>query len=175
MIKQRETIEESTLQMFEKYVTLNEIGQLDATMLFSLQCYNEWLNTRKTYPKNPPEAFRKMITGHCRGDSGLLPFQPQIEKAVVFMLRRRRVWECFRGTGVKVGLRGFKTKGYWEKLGKTGNKRKWNEEVEFEKILEHVDKRIKVEDVNNLFLNESYTEILSDEEVINLLDVDCWG
>lgn len=49
-----------------------------------------------------------------RADCGLKPFEPEIEEAVLKILRRKQVWDCFKESPVKIGSRGFQTKGFWE-------------------------------------------------------------
>lgn len=112
----------NTLNLFSKFVILNFDGTLDASGIFSFTCYNCWLNSKKTQPQDPPNAFRKLITGHVRGDKGLKPFSSDLERAVLRFLRKKEVWPCFLHTKCRIGSRGYKTKGYWET--KTGYKRK---------------------------------------------------
>lgn len=98
-----------------KYVKLEE-NSVDVSGIFSLKCFQEWLATKKKPPKKPGEAFRKTITGHVRGDRGLEPFSPSIEKEIIKVLQERKVWPCFKGTGLKIGERGFQSIGYWERI-----------------------------------------------------------
>lgn len=108
-----ERFQKSAMKVFLKYVKVSE-DEVDATKIFSLQCFNDWLSTKKNYPKKPAEAFRKTITGHVRGDTGLQPFAPEVEQAILKLLKKREIWPCFRGSGLKIGLRGFQTPGFWE-------------------------------------------------------------
>lgn len=112
--------EESTLYLFKKYITRNFDSSIDPSGIFTLSCYREWLSMKKSLPKKPAEAFRKAITGHVRGDNGLHPFTHEVERAVLRILRQKQVWSCFKGTDIKIGLRGFQTQGFWER----NNKRK---------------------------------------------------
>lgn len=105
----------NSIDVFVKYIMLDYTGQIDASGVFSKQCFKHWMLTRKTVPKDPAHAFRKVLTGHVRGDKGLQPFQPLVEAAVLKVLREKKIWNCFEGTGLRIGLRGYQTKGYWEK------------------------------------------------------------
>lgn len=104
----------TTLSVLNSYVIKDEDGKIDASGILSKASYEEWLSKRKYLPKDPPHAFRKVITGHCRGDKGLAPFSQELEKALLKLLRRKTVWECFQDTPKKIGLRGFQTLGFWE-------------------------------------------------------------
>lgn len=53
------------------------------------------------------------------------------------MLRRRRIWPCFEGTGINIAERGCKTIGYWEKQ----QQHQTNSNIETRKINEKVRKR----------------------------------
>lgn len=112
-------MEDSTLKLFCKYVVNQSHGEVDASGIFSLNCYMEWLAMKRSIPKRPAEAFRKAVTGHCRGDNGLHPFSEKVEQAVLHILRQKKVWDCFVGSGIKIGLRGFQTEGFWERKNKS--------------------------------------------------------
>lgn len=105
----------ATIKLFNRYITRNSEGSVDVSRILSKECYDEWLITRKKKPKTPPSAFRKAVTGHCRGDKGLKPFPKDVEAAVLKIIRKRKIWTCFEGTGINIGQRGCKTFGYWEK------------------------------------------------------------
>lgn len=104
----------TTLTVLTRYIKIDEKGNVNALGLLSKDTYKEWLSSRKYVPKDPPHAFRKVITGHCRGDRGLAPFNKDVEASLLILLRRKKVWECFEGTTTKIGLRGFQTLGFWE-------------------------------------------------------------
>lgn len=118
-------MEDTTVQLFRKYLKLNEkTGELDASQVLSAACYMEWLAMKRMIPKKPAEAFRKAITGHTRGDNGLHPFCEEMEAAMLKVLRVKRVWPCFAGTPIKIGLRGFQTEGFWERTKRLGYSQK---------------------------------------------------
>ena len=56
----------SSLNIFTKFVSRDEHGKVDISGILSRNCYDKWLKTRETPPRDPEEAFRKVITGHCR-------------------------------------------------------------------------------------------------------------
>lgn len=104
-----------TLDVLLKFVKRDENEkEVDAAQLIEIECYNTWLESRITKPLNPHEAFRKIITAHCKAEGGMQPFPKDVEKSVLKEIRKSRVWPCFKGTSSKIGLRGFKSKGYWE-------------------------------------------------------------
>lgn len=113
-----------TIKLFNRYLTRDAEGKVNASGIFSKTCYKEWLTTRKQKPKKPPTAFGKAVTGHCRGDKGLKPFTKEVEAAVLKIIRKRKIWTCFEGTGIKIGQRGCKTFGYWEKLNELEKEKK---------------------------------------------------
>lgn len=43
------------------------------------------------------------------------PFDEEVEESVLHVLRRKGLWPCFKGTDLKIGMRGLQIKGYWEK------------------------------------------------------------
>lgn len=117
-----------SIVIFRRYIKLNVDGEYEVSDILSKTCYKVWLTTRKKIPKDPVHAFRKAVTGHCRGDVGLKPFKPLVEEKVLKLLRAKKVWPCFKDTKYQIGLRGFQTLGYWEKqnIEKTELTRKRN-------------------------------------------------
>lgn len=123
----------TTTQIFFKYTVVDSYGNIDATRILSRECFKEWIATRKVLPKDPAHAYRKVVTGHCRGDKGLAPFPEDLEKAILKVLRQKKVWDCFKGTNLKIGLRGFQTKGHWE-IKNSKRSRDDTEEEETEQV-----------------------------------------
>lgn len=109
------TKKEKSLLIFESFLSYDDVGNVDVSPLFTKKCFNYWLSSRANKPKNPPEAFRKALTSHCAGVDGRKPFAPEVERALLVQLRMKRVWECFRDTKSRVGLRGLQIKGFWER------------------------------------------------------------
>lgn len=106
--------ETSSYDIFNLFIKKD--GKTVEVSITSKACFDLWLSTRKAEPKNPAHAFRKALTGACRGDAGLKPFDQDVEPFVLKLLRQKKVWDCFQGTNVKIGERGFQSLGYWEKL-----------------------------------------------------------
>lgn len=105
-----------TLQILLKYVKHYDDGRVDATGIVGRECFEHWKRTRNPKPRHPEEAFRKIITAHCRGDCGMNSFPPKVEESLLTELRLRKVWKCFsESPSINIGLRGFQTNGYWEK------------------------------------------------------------
>ena len=89
----------------------------DTKRVFSKECFDTWVVTRKEPPKQPEESFRRVLTAHICGVDGRRPFPPKIEANLLQILRKKEVWECFRGTKVSIGIRGFRNFGYHETKG----------------------------------------------------------
>lgn len=104
----------SSAEVFEMYIK-RENESINVEGIFSLKCYSHWLSTRRERPKSCEHSFRKAVTGCCRGDEGLKPFQPDVEYEILKFLRKKEVWPCFKGTKSKIGKRGFQSFGYWER------------------------------------------------------------
>lgn len=104
----------NSISLLNKHISITTDGCLDVSGIISKQCFNEWLQTKAKRPQFPEHAFRKIVSGHCRGDLGLAPFAPVVEKAVLKLLRQKKVWPCFADTKFRIGIRGFQKKGYWE-------------------------------------------------------------
>ena len=51
----------------------------------------------------------------------MAPFEPDVEAALLQLLRRQAVWPCFDGTKKRIGRRGFNTLGYWEAKKQKGS------------------------------------------------------
>lgn len=88
----------------------------NAERMQSKECYQTWVHTRKSPPKKPQESFRRVLTAHACGVDGRRPFPEDVEASLLKVLRRKEVWDCFKGTGVSIGIRGFRNVGYHEKL-----------------------------------------------------------
>jgi len=91
----------------------------DATKILSRECYEKWVSTRKQPLKQPQESFRRVLTAHVCGMDGRRAFPEKVETSLLKALRKREVWECFRESGVSIGIRGFRNTGFHE-----ANKRK---------------------------------------------------
>eukprot|EP00924_Labyrinthula_sp_SR-Ha-C_P005239 maker-scaffold_1-snap-gene-25.1-mRNA-1 protein AED:0.30 eAED:0.30 QI:93/0/0/1/1/1/2/0/448 len=104
---------QSSLSVFESFVEYKD-GVCDAQRILSKECFQLWVNSRQMYPKKPEESFRKAVTSHC-GVDGRRPFSKDVEASLLKHLRKKVVWPCFEDHKYKIGRRGFKTLGYWEK------------------------------------------------------------
>ena len=94
-----------------------------AQRILSKECYQHWVSTRKCVLKQPEESFRRVLTAHVGGLDGRRPFPEKVEQSLLKILRKREVWECFRGTGVSIGSRGYRNAGYHESLASEAKKR----------------------------------------------------
>lgn len=86
----------------------------DASRLIERDCFLTWVATRKKPPLNPTESFRRVLTAHVCGISGRKPFPKPVEKSLLQVIRLKQIWPCFRNTGITIGIRGFRKKGYHE-------------------------------------------------------------
>lgn len=112
----------SSYKVFSSYIDRNSDGTVDVSRLFSKECYEKWVNTRKKAPLKPHESFRRSLTAHARGSDGRKPFDEDVEVKIMEVLRRKQRWKCFEGHTVSIGVQGFKALGYHENLRKNGNK-----------------------------------------------------
>ena len=106
----------SSLSVFCHFIRQNTDGSLDVSGILSRECFITWLSTRNGSPRNPAEAFRKPIVGHCKAAWGRKPFPQNVEKELLKLLRKREVWPCFQETKHRIGIGGFRSLGFWECL-----------------------------------------------------------
>jgi len=95
---------------------------IDSSEILSLECYESWINTRRSTLKKPEESFRRALTAHVTGADRRRPFPPRIETSLLIELRKQKTWPCFEGRvsknenkPIKIGEQGFRTMGYHEK------------------------------------------------------------
>lgn len=89
-------------------------GEGKASRILSRDCFTKWLSTRKTFPKQPEESFRRVLVGHICGIDRRRPFPAHVESCLLSVIRKREVWDCFKGTNVSIGIRGFRKQGFHE-------------------------------------------------------------
>lgn len=107
-----------SINIFRKFIkTCPTTGELDATEVVSLNCYLDWLSSRRSTPCKPEKAFQRSLIGHLTGVDGRVPFSPVEEEAILKIIRKKQRWECFskNNNGIKFGESGFRTKGFYEK------------------------------------------------------------
>lgn len=102
-----------SFKVFMRFVDKNG----DASKVLSKECFDMWVVTRKCPPKQPEESFRRVLTAHICGVDGRRPFPVHIERHLLQILRKKEVWDCFKGTSVSIGVRGFRNQGYHETIG----------------------------------------------------------
>ena len=105
----------SSREVFAQFVISHEDGKPDVSGILSRECYEFWLETRVCWPKRPEEAFRKAVVALCQGAGGRNPLPQEVEIELLKLLRKKTIWPCFKFSKCKVGSRGFKSLGYWEK------------------------------------------------------------
>mmetsp|Transcript_20851 Transcript_20851/g.25289 ORF Transcript_20851/g.25289 Transcript_20851/m.25289 type:complete len:430 (+) Transcript_20851:287-1576(+) len=105
----------SSYEHFMKYVKTTPNGGVDVSQILSLECYTAWVLEHAGTSIQPEEAFRLAVTSQCQGIACYRPFPPDVETALLGLLRERKVWNCFKNTNIKIGKKGFKAAGFWEK------------------------------------------------------------
>lgn len=101
-----------TLSSYKVFMSFAEGG--DSSRVLGKDCYDKWVATRKGTLKQPEESFRRVLTAHICGLIGRKPFPPHIESDLLKLLRERKIWECFENTGVSIGVKGFRKRGFHE-------------------------------------------------------------
>lgn len=110
----RKSKERASMALFLSFVKHFKDGSISSKPILGKSCYETWLKSRKGHLKCPEEAFRKAVTAHVKGSDGRRPFPPLIEAQLINILRKRKVWECFKGGERRIGERGCYVKGFWE-------------------------------------------------------------
>mmetsp|Transcript_1373 Transcript_1373/g.2118 ORF Transcript_1373/g.2118 Transcript_1373/m.2118 type:complete len:238 (+) Transcript_1373:923-1636(+) len=109
-------VQATSMQIFQMFITYDAYGNVDASGITSKECYNAWLQTRKSCLKNPELTFVQSVRGHITGtkEGGRNPLSPGAEASILKIIRQKKVWPCFQGTKAKYGSRGMKITGYHE-------------------------------------------------------------
>mmetsp|Transcript_15804 Transcript_15804/g.19174 ORF Transcript_15804/g.19174 Transcript_15804/m.19174 type:complete len:432 (+) Transcript_15804:476-1771(+) len=103
----------TSYQIFMEFVEYRPDGSVLTERMLSRECYNKWIDSRQQPPSKPESSFRRALIGHVTGNDRRRPFPPVVEESLLKILRRKEVWECFRGF-VPIGQRGFRKQGYHE-------------------------------------------------------------
>uniref|UniRef100_A0A7S2RJ50 Uncharacterized protein n=1 Tax=Mucochytrium quahogii TaxID=96639 RepID=A0A7S2RJ50_9STRA len=106
----------TSMEIFQMFITYDAYGNVDASGVISKECYNAWLQTRKSCLKNPELTFVQSVRGHITGtkEGGRNPLSPGAEASILKIIRQKKVWPCFQGTKAKYGSRGMNIAGYHE-------------------------------------------------------------
>mmetsp|Transcript_30649 Transcript_30649/g.49152 ORF Transcript_30649/g.49152 Transcript_30649/m.49152 type:complete len:220 (-) Transcript_30649:32-691(-) len=106
----------TSMEIFQMFITYDAYGNVDASGVISKECYNAWLQTRKSCLKNPELTFVQSVRGHITGtkEGGRNPFSQGAEASILKIIRQKNIWPCFQGTKAKYGSRGMKITGYHE-------------------------------------------------------------
>mmetsp|Transcript_5780 Transcript_5780/g.10351 ORF Transcript_5780/g.10351 Transcript_5780/m.10351 type:complete len:493 (-) Transcript_5780:925-2403(-) len=99
----------SSLEVFIKHYEMKgAIGILD------VECYEEWVATRRQPAQYPEESFRRSIIAHIRKASGRKAFPPQIESELLKVMRKKEPWPMAKALNIQIGSQGFRCQGYHE-------------------------------------------------------------
>eukprot|EP00924_Labyrinthula_sp_SR-Ha-C_P006153 snap_masked-scaffold_54-processed-gene-1.39-mRNA-1 protein AED:0.27 eAED:1.00 QI:0/-1/0/1/-1/1/1/0/249 len=151
----------TSMMVFAKYIRMNEVDygtgkgyKIDASGIFSRECYEEWIATRCKKLKQPEQSFRKALTAHVKGVDRRKPFAQEIEVEVLRILRQEKCWPCFKDSNYssKIGIRGFKSKGYWES-------RAMEKTIAQEQVYKEPNSEMQM--LNNMWLQAEFSKILS--------------
>lgn len=106
----------TTRQILLKYAKTDAAGNVDATGMLGKECYQEWVSTRQVVPRVPHTAFRDAVKKVLIGSSRVTPFPPNVEAAVLELMREKEVWPCFAGIPrIGIGKRGWRVRGYHQR------------------------------------------------------------
>jgi len=100
------------LSSYSVFIKHFEIGGAEAVL--GKACFDEWVASRKSRPQKPEESFRKAITAHLCKASGRRPFTPEVEAAILKIVRQKKPWPMAVQLNLTIGANGFRAKGYHE-------------------------------------------------------------
>jgi len=123
----------TTLQICRKYIKYLEGDTLkpDVSGIFSRDCFEEWVETRRSKPKQPEESFRRAVTAHIRGTDCRQPFKQEEEEAILAWVRRKGAFDkAFHKNDKRIGNVGFRGLGYHEKLKQSASTSSSTSELE---------------------------------------------
>ena len=110
---------ETSIQVFRHFITSvslpNGTVELDASGIVSKECYDTWLQSRAASPGNPTKVFQRCLTAHITASDGRQSFSPEEERAILRVIREKKVWPAFQGTNITIGGKGFRALGYHER------------------------------------------------------------
>jgi hypothetical protein len=109
---------ETSIMIFRRHIqeTRDAHGRihLDASQVTSRECFEEWKEGRRAVGGFEKE-FQRSLTAHLTRSDGRQPFEPDVEAAILQVVRTNEVWPAFLGTDIKIGTKGFRTMGYHER------------------------------------------------------------
>jgi hypothetical protein len=109
----------TSIQLFRAFIVSLPNGLLDASKVHSRECYLDWLANRNTQPTDSElKKFQRALSNHLSGVDGRSPFFPEEERAILEVLREKRLWPCCVPGQLAIGRSGYRSKGYHEKLTK---------------------------------------------------------
>lgn len=94
--------------IFNSFIKTSPSGKIDASGIVSKECFDSWVASRKENVQHKEKAFRSALLGHLTGRDRRRPFTPEKERAILLVLRQKKVWPCFEGTDLKIGIYGIR-------------------------------------------------------------------
>jgi hypothetical protein len=89
---------------------------LDASAVVSGKCFEAWKQKTKPSSDDHEKGFQRALTAHLTRSDGRRPFSPQEEAAVLQVVRQKKVWPAFQGTGFQIDRKGFRSTGFHERF-----------------------------------------------------------
>mmetsp|Transcript_17111 Transcript_17111/g.33509 ORF Transcript_17111/g.33509 Transcript_17111/m.33509 type:complete len:397 (-) Transcript_17111:155-1345(-) len=118
----------TAMSIFMKHIKITEDG-IDASGIISRECFEDWLASREKMPLRPEECYRKSLLCHLTcSDGGSCPFTPEVETAVLALLRQSgQIWPAFQnrvnaeGRVINIGIKGLRCLGFHERKTQPGD------------------------------------------------------
>ncbi|GBG25772.1 Hypothetical Protein FCC1311_019912 [Hondaea fermentalgiana] len=118
----------TAMSIFMKHVRFTDDG-IDASGIISRACFEDWLQSREKMPLRPEECYRKSLLCHLTcSDGGSCPFTPEVEAAVLQLLRKSgQIWPAFQnrvnaeGRIINIGIKGLRCLGFHERKLQPGD------------------------------------------------------
>mmetsp|Transcript_4321 Transcript_4321/g.5437 ORF Transcript_4321/g.5437 Transcript_4321/m.5437 type:complete len:463 (+) Transcript_4321:3-1391(+) len=96
------------------FLRYSDTQEADASEMLSKDCFHAWISSRTAPVMHPEAAFRTALIGHLCAADQRKPFPPDVEKSLLYELRKEKIWNCFQGRGSGIGIRGLRIHGYHE-------------------------------------------------------------
>ena len=111
----------TSISIFRKHLVCYKddkgVDRIDASGVVSEECYRMWLdnyqNGRRKFREKPEKIFQRILTAYVTGSDGRKPFTLEEERAVLQVMREKRVWPAFANMpGVFIGRHVSRSSGH---------------------------------------------------------------